>query len=188
MWCRSGRDLLIALGLALACAAQAEAASGPKAYAKLYPGLGHAPSHAQLTTWDIDVRADGAGLPAGSGDVAQGEALFADRCASCHGDRGQNGIADRLVGGAGTLKSAKPVRTVGSYWPYATTLFDYVRRAMPYNAPRSLAPSQVYSLCAYILWLNRIVGRDASLDRHSLPRVVMPNRHGFIDASRRPAL
>ncbi len=137
----------------------------------------------EIAGWGIDVAPDGRGLPPGRGDVAQGETIFAEKCSSCHGEQGAGGLADRLVGGRGSLATFKPVKTVGSYWPYATTVFDYVRRAMPYNAPQSLSSEEVYSLVAYLLWLNGIVPRDFVLDQQTLPGVRMPNRGGFI---RRP--
>ncbi|WP_407529767.1 c-type cytochrome [Methylobacterium oryzisoli] len=137
-----------------------------------------------IAAWDIDVRADGAGLPHGRGSVAEGRALFAARCAGCHGAAGEGGSADRLVGGQGTLASAKPVRTVGSFWPYATTLFDYVRRAMPFDAPQSLSDPEVYAVSAYLLHLNGILPADADLDAQSLPQVAMPNRTGFVPDAR----
>lgn len=129
---------------------------------------------------DRTVASDGSGLPAGSGTVAAGRAIFADKCASCHGDGGTGGVAEPLVGGRGSLASAKPLKTVGSYWPYATTLFDYVRRAMPLTSPRSLADPEVYGLVAFLLWQNGIVAADTRLDRKSLPRVRMPNSDGFV--------
>lgn len=134
----------------------------------------------EIALWDIDVRPDGKGLPTGSGTVAQGKQVFADNCAACHGDNGVGGIKDRLVGGQGTLASANPVKTVGSYWPYATTLFDYIRRAMPYQAPGSLSNDDTYAVAAYILSLNGIVPAGGKLDRDSLPKVKMPNRDGFV--------
>ena len=134
----------------------------------------------EIALWDIDVRPDGKGLPAGSGTVAQGKQLFADNCAACHGDNGVGGIKDRLVGGQGTLASNAPVKTVGSYWPYATTLFDYIHRAMPYQAPGSLSNDDTYAVAAYILSLNGILPADGKLDRDSLPKVRMPNRDGFV--------
>jgi len=134
----------------------------------------------EIALWDIDVRPDGKGLPAGSGTVAQGKKVFADNCAGCHGDNGVGGIKDRLVGGQGTLASASPVKTVGSYWPYATTLFDYIRRAMPYQSPGSLSNDDTYALAAYILNLNGILPADGKLDRDNLPKVKMPNRDGFV--------
>ncbi len=131
---------------------------------------------------DIDVRADGAGLPPGQGSVEQGAALFASTCAACHGERGEKPLipALRLTGGRGTLATPGAVQTVGSYWPYATTLFDYIRRAMPFNAPESLTPDQVYAVTAYLLRLNGIVPDGTVLDAGTLPRVQMPNRNGFV--------
>ena len=137
---------------------------------------------AEIAQWNIDVAPDGAGLPRGAGSVREGDAVFANRCASCHGDRGQGHPMDRLVGGAGTLATKKPVKTVGSYWPYATTLFDFVRRAMPFDAPQSLSPSEIYAVCAYVLFLNGILPADATLDANSLPQVRMPNGDAFASA------
>lgn len=134
----------------------------------------------EIALWDIDVRPDGKGLPAGSGTVAQGKQIFADNCAACHGDNGVGGIKDRLAGGQGTLASDHPLKTVGSYWPYATTLFDYIRRAMPYQAPGSLSNDDTYAVAAYILNLNGILPAGGKLDRDSLPKVKMPNRDGFV--------
>nr|WP_244851709.1 cytochrome c [Caballeronia sp. SL2Y3] len=138
----------------------------------------------EIAAWNIDVAPDGRGLPAGSGDVATGAHIFAAKCAACHGANGEGGIGDRLIGGRGTLASDKPVRTVGSYWPYATTLFDYIRRAMPYNAPQSLSADEVYALSAWILNRNGIVPDDARLDAHSLAAIRMPNRDGFVSDPR----
>jgi cytochrome c len=134
----------------------------------------------EIAAWNIDVAPDGRGLPAGSGDVATGAHIFAAKCAACHGANGEGGVGDRLIGGRGTLASDKPVRTVGSYWPYATTLFDYIRRAMPYNAPQSLSADEVYALSAWILNRNGIVPDDARLDAQSLAAIRMPNRDGFV--------
>ncbi|GLH80345.1 cytochrome c [Bradyrhizobium sp. SSBR45G] len=134
----------------------------------------------EIALWDIDVRPDGKGLPPGSGTVARGKDVFAENCAACHGDNGVGGIKDRLVGGQGTLASAMPVKTVGSFWPYATTLFDYIHRAMPYQAPGSLGVDDTYAVAAYILSLNGILPPEGQLDNHSLPDIRMPNRDGFI--------
>lgn len=142
-------------------------------------GLGQTPGAEQIRAWDIDVRADGAGLPPGRGSVAQGEAIYRTRCLACHGENGEKGTAPRLAGGQGTLASKTPVLTVGSYWPYATTLYDYIHRAMPLDSPQSLTPDEVYAVTAYTLHLNGIVGADAVLDAAALPKVAMPNRGGF---------
>jgi cytochrome c len=151
------------------------ATSEPTSY-----GLGRPARADEIAGWNIDVAPDGAGLPEGHGGVAEGEAIFAEKCSACHGENGQGGLADRLVGGQGSLATTKPIKTVGSYWPYATTVFDYVRRAMPYTAPQSLSPDETYSLVAYLLWLNGVVPREAVLDRRSLPKIKMPNRGGFL--------
>jgi S-disulfanyl-L-cysteine oxidoreductase SoxD len=134
----------------------------------------------EVKLWDIDVRADGKGLPEGSGTVAHGKSVYEDNCAACHGANGQDGIKDRLVGGQSTLVSDKPLKTVGSFWPYATTLFDYINRAMPYQAPGSLSVDDTYAVAAYILNLNGILPADGKLDKETLPTIKMPNRDGFI--------
>jgi S-disulfanyl-L-cysteine oxidoreductase SoxD len=149
-------------------------------------GLGRPATPAELAAWDIDVRADGQGLPPGSGSVRDGLKVYAEHCAACHGDKGEGNPMDRLVGGAGTLASPTPVKTVGSFWPYATTLFDYVRRAMPFNAPQSLTADQIYAVCAYLLYLNQIVPAEAVVDAQTLPTVQMPNRKGFTSPDPRP--
>lgn len=142
--------------------------------------LGRPATPEEIKLWDIDVTPDGKGLPVGSGTVAQGKQVFADNCAACHGDNGQGGIKDRLAGGQGTLASSAPVKTVGSFWPYATTLYDYIHRAMPYPTPGSLSTDDTYAVTAYILSLNGIVPPDGKVDKDSLPKIEMPNRDGFI--------
>ena len=142
-------------------------------------GIGRQATQADIAGWNSDIRPDGSGLPSGSGSVAQGEVVFQAKCSACHSATGTPGIAPALVGGIGSLASAKPDRTVGSYWPYATTLFDYVRRAMPFNAPHSLTDDEVYAVSAYVLHLNGIVPADAVMDQRTLPQVRMPNRNGF---------
>ncbi|RYH53744.1 MAG: c-type cytochrome [Alcaligenaceae bacterium] len=133
-----------------------------------------------IKAWDIDVRPDGQGLPAGRGTVVQGRSVYEDNCAACHGTNGRDGIKDRLAGGLGTLTSDNPIKTVGSFWPYASTLFDYIHRAMPYQAPGTLSVDETYAVAAYILSLNGIIPEDGSLDNQSLPKVKMPNRNGFV--------
>jgi cytochrome c len=134
----------------------------------------------EIKLWDIDARPDGKGLPEGSGTVARGKSVYEENCEACHGPNGQGGIKDRLVGGLGSLATANPVKTVGSYWPYATTLFDYIHRAMPYQAPGSLSVDDTYAVAAYILSLNGILPSGGKLDRTSLPTIRMPNRDGFV--------
>jgi len=134
----------------------------------------------EMKLWDIDVRPDGKGLPEGSGTVAHGKSVYEENCEACHGPNGQGGIKDRLAGGQGSLETENPIKTVGSYWPYATTLFDYIRRAMPYQAPGSLSVDDTYAVAAYILNLNGILSSDGTLDRNTLPAIKMPNREGFI--------
>jgi len=143
-------------------------------------GVGRAATPEEIGAWDISIAPDGTGLPEGSGTPAQGKDVYASKCAKCHGGQGQGGDEGPLVGGKGTLASAKPLKTVGSYWPYATTLFDYVRRAMPYKQPGTLTTNQVYAVSAYVLFLNGIIPETAVLDAKSLPQVKMPNRNGFV--------
>jgi S-disulfanyl-L-cysteine oxidoreductase SoxD len=170
--------------MALAVAAMA-ASSG--VYAAERYGFGRPATPQEIAGWDIDVSPSGAGLPPGQGDVRQGAAIFADKCASCHGPRGEGKPMDQLVGGVGRLRDKKPEKTVGSFWPYATTLFDFVRRAMPLNAPQSLTPDEVYAVSAYVLFLNGIVPQDATLDADTLAKIRMPNRDGFVSAYPTPA-
>nr|WP_246794657.1 cytochrome c [Burkholderia perseverans] len=149
-------------------------------------GLGQPVTEASLAAWNIDVAPDGRGLPPGSGSVAHGGQVYAQKCAMCHGAKGEGGAGDALVGGIGTLADNKPKKTVGSYWPYATTLFDYIRRAMPYNAPGSLSADDVYAVSAFLLNRNGIVPDGATLDATTLPQVRMPNRDGFVPDPRGP--
>jgi hypothetical protein len=147
-------------------------------------GIGRTATPAEIAGWDIDVGRDGRGLPPGSGTVGHGRDVFAQQCAACHGDKGDGGVGDRLVGGQGTLATSKPVRTVGSYWPYAPTLFDYIRRAMPQNAPESLSNDDVYAVSAYILHLNGLLPADATIDAKTMSAIKMPNRSMFVGDSR----
>jgi len=147
-------------------------------------GLGQPASESEMAAWNIDVSPGGQGLPPGQGTVKQGAELYATKCAACHGATGKEGPNDVLVGGHGSLRTAKPLKTIGSYWPYATTLYDYLRRAMPFTAPQSLKPDEIYALVAWLLHQNQIIAEDAILDAHSLPKVEMPNRNGFIPDQR----
>lgn len=153
------------------------------AQAQVY-GVGHAATERDLAAWNIDAAADGAGLPKGSGSVVRGRGIYAQQCAACHGAKGEGKPADQLVGGQGTLKSDKPIKTIGSFWPYATTVFDFINRAMPYNAPQSLSADEVYSVTAYLLFLNGVLPENAVVDARSLPQVRMPNRDGFVGDGR----
>ena len=157
----------------------------PKANAKdnqLKIELGKQISPETLAAIDLTINPDGKTLPKGSGTPEQGAKVYAAKCASCHGAEGKGGkgLADPLVGGIGSLATKKPVKTVGSYWPFATTLFDYVRRAMPLDAPRSLSNDEVYAVSAYILQLNGIIKEGEVLNQTSLPKIKMPNRDGFV--------
>jgi S-disulfanyl-L-cysteine oxidoreductase SoxD len=151
------------------------------------PQFGQPIAPADIAPWDISIGPDGAGLPPGRGTVAQGEIIYAAKCQACHGEKGTGRPNDSLVGGIGSLGPDKvPVKTVGSYWPYATTLFDYIRRAMPFQESQSLTADELYAVSAYILNLNGIIGPNDVIDAHSLPKVRMPNRDGFIPFPRNP--
>lgn len=149
-------------------------------------GLGRPATEAEVAAWDIDVRPDGAGLPEGQGTAADGEAIFTDQCAYCHGDFGEG--VDRwpqLVGGFDTLTADRPVKTVGSYWPYASTVFDYVHRAMPFGNAQSLSDDEVYAITAYLLYMNDVIEDDEFvLSRETFSEVEMPNVDGFIEDAR----
>jgi mono/diheme cytochrome c family protein len=162
--------------VALACATAAQAQSPY--------GIGGAATPAEIAGWNIDIDREGHNLPPGSGTVGHGHEVFDQQCAACHGAKGEGGVGDQLVGGQGTLATPKPVRTVGSYWPYAPTLFDYVRRAMPQNAPQSLSDEDVYAVSAYILNLNGLLPADATLDAGTLSAIKMPNRNMFTGDTR----
>jgi len=146
------------------------------------PRVGKSAPDDLIKAMDITTFPDGRGLPAGSGTAAKGKDIFKEKCAVCHNDQGQGreGQYPALVGGAGTLSTQKPVKTVGSYWPYATTVFDYVRRAMPYDQPGTLKPDEIYSAVAFILNANGIIGDNDEMNAMTLPKVKMPNRDGFV--------
>ena len=143
-------------------------------------GVGRPATEEQIRGLGTAIAPDGTGLPEGSGTVAAGREIFAAHCTKCHGQKAEGDIGPALVGGQGTLATAKPIKTVGSYWPYATTVWDYVNRAMPFDQPGLLKPTEVYAVVAYILNLNGIIGNDQVMDAKSLPKVKMPNRNGFV--------
>ncbi|HEX3709360.1 MAG TPA: cytochrome c [Pseudolabrys sp.] len=150
-------------------------------------GYGTPATAAQIAGWNIDARPDGVGLPPGNGSVAKGGDLYADQCAACHGTFGEGeGRYPKLAGGVGTLTKERPEPTVGSYWPFSVTLFDYINRAMPFPSPHALSADDVYAITAYVLNINNIVDNNFVADSDSLPRVKMPNRDRFIWRDPRP--
>ena len=147
------------------------------------PKLGRPISEADIKTWDIEVLPNGAGLPAGQGTPAEGAKIFVEKCAMCHGDQAKGGVAPfypSLVGGAPLTSGIETQKTIANYYAYATTIFDYIRRAMPFNAPRTLGDNEVYALTAYVLSLNKLIGENDVMDAKTLPQVKMPNRDNFI--------
>jgi S-disulfanyl-L-cysteine oxidoreductase SoxD len=151
-----------------------------------YKNVGRTPTKEEIQAWDIAIGPDGKGLPAGQGTAKDGAPIFAAKCAVCHGAEGQGGaIGPRVVGGKAdteTLTTVRPVRTVGGYWPYATTVWDYINRAMPRSQSGTLTPNEVYGLTAFILAKSNIIKEDDVLDAKTLPKVEMPNRNGFVPA------
>jgi cytochrome c len=143
------------------------------------PQLGKPISEADLAEWDINILPDGSNLPRGSGRAADGAKIFAEKCALCHGDHGQGGHAARLIGGP-PKASLDGGKTIANYWPYATTLFDFIRRSMPFTQPRSLTDQEVYSLVAYLLAENKLIGENDEINSTTLPRIRMPNRDNFV--------
>ena len=170
----STRDLAFAmLSLVIAgCAGRAAVSETPN--------LGQPVRETDIAGWDISIAPDGGGLPAGRGTSAQGARVYEAKCQTCHGAKGVGQPNDRLVGGQGTLASKAPVRTVGSYWPYASTVFDYVRRSMPYTQSQSLTNDEVYAVTAYLLHQNGIIAETDEMNAQTLPKVKMPNRDNFI--------
>lgn len=188
------KQTLVALAAGVACAggaAWAQTSGAPSASAATesphHYGFGSNASADDLKQF-VSPLPDGRGLPKGSGTVMQGEKIYMQQCLACHGAKLEGGIGDRLIGGRGTLAkkadSGPPIKTVESYWPYATTLFDYIKRAMPFTSPNSMSNDDVYAVTAYILSKANIVPQDATLDQDSLAKVEMPNRNGFKPADR----
>jgi mono/diheme cytochrome c family protein len=143
-------------------------------------GFGQPATAAEIAAKNIDVRPDGTGLPPASGVTAQGQAIYSAKCASCHGATGREGGTAQILVGPRPFQPGVTPKTVGNYWPYATSVYDYINRAMPPDAPGSLQPDEVYALVAYLLNTNDIIGSDAVMNAQTLPRVVMPNANGFI--------
>jgi S-disulfanyl-L-cysteine oxidoreductase SoxD len=169
------RKSLAAIALALSLGSGAAFAQNP--------GLGKPITEGDIKQWDIAILPDGTNLPPGSGMPAMGAKIFAEKCAACHGDAGRGGVAPyypALVGGAPLTNGIDTMKTIANYYAYATTIFDFTRRAMPYNMPRSLTDDEVYSLTAYILSLNKLIGDNDVMDAKTLPQVKMPNRDNFI--------
>ena len=164
------KALLIAAGLLVGAAAAS--AQGPK--------LGKPITEADIAPWDISIMPDGTGLPPGAGTPAQGAPLYAERCSACHGDNGKGGEHGAALVGGPARASLDGGKTIKNYWPYATTIFDFVRRAMPYSEPNSLSADEVYAITAYILALNELIGQTDTMNAQTLPKVIMPNRDGFI--------
>jgi len=144
------------------------------------PNLGKPISPAEIAAWDVSILPDGSGLPPGSGTPAQGSRIFAEKCSVCHGANGKGGLSAALVGGSPLTSGIDTTKTIANFWPYATTLFDFTRRAMPWPKPRTLTNDEVYALTAYLLSLNKLIGENDVMNAETLPKVRMPNRDGFI--------
>ena len=168
--------LLTAVWLAFCLAADAASAEGPN--------LGKPIDAAEIAAWDISIQPDGTGLPPGGGKAADGARIYADKCAQCHGPDGKGGVAgvtaSPLVGGGPITDISASMKTIANFWPYATTLFDYIRRSMPWQQPMTLTNEEVYALTAYILAQNKLIGENDTMDAQALPNLKMPNRNGFI--------
>lgn len=144
------------------------------------PNLGKPLTAAELAAWDISIQPDGTGLPPGGGTPAQGAKIYAQKCALCHGENGKGGTSSALVGGAPLTSGIETAKTIANFWGYSTTVFDFVRRAMPWQQPRTLSNDEVYALTAYILSINKLIGENDAMNAETLPKVKMPNRDGFI--------
>ena len=170
-WLRLCRSAVSAIVFALVLGSGIAIADGP--------GLGKPIAESDLKLWDISILPDGTGLPPGSGTPAEGTRIYAQKCLACHGENGKGGISAGLVGGA-PITGVDSQKTIANFWPYATTVFDYIRRAMPWQQPRSLTNEEVYALTAYILALNKLIDENDTMNAQTLPKVKMPNRDGFI--------
>jgi mono/diheme cytochrome c family protein len=167
--------LLMGIGALIAMAGASPVAAQLPTY-----GVGRPPTAEEVKAWDLTIPPDGQGLPPGSGTAALGKPIFVERCASCHGETGEDPKYIRLVGGQGSLATVQPIKTIGSFWQYATTLWSYIRRAQPFDEPGSLTPDQVYAVTAYLLHRNGIIGEQDVMNAKTLSLVQMPNRDGFV--------
>ncbi len=163
-------SLVLLVALALGCGAAAAQS----------PRHGKAITEADLAAWDISAMPDGTGLPPGSGTPAQGAKIYAEKCIACHGENGKGGPFAALVGGAPLTSGIDTPKTIANFWGYSSIVFDFIRRAMPFQQPRTLSNDEVYALTAYILALNKIIGENDAMNAQTLPKVMMPNRDGFI--------
>ncbi len=180
---KSARLLTLSAAIVIAVSAGSAFAQGKKKF-----GLGRDALPEEIAAWNTDIRPDGAGLPPGKGSVKQGEAIYLEQCAACHGEFGEGaGRWPVLAGGQGSLKSDGPEKTIGSYWPFASTTFDYIRRAMPFGNAQSLTPDQTYALTAYLLQLNDLVKEDFILSQENFAKVKLPNAANFFDDDREVA-
>jgi S-disulfanyl-L-cysteine oxidoreductase SoxD len=172
---RCSLSFLVPAAAVLACLASA--AQTPD-----FNNVGRAPSEQEIRAWDISVGPEGKELPPGSGTAQQGEKIYSQKCAGCHGKTGTEGqTAPRLIGGQGTLTTTAPMKTIGSFWPYSTTIWEYINRAMPWKGGEgSLRPDEVYALTAFLLYKNGIIQETTVIDAKSLPKIQMPNRNGFV--------
>ncbi len=182
---RSAKFIVIALATSfIAVPALAQTKSAPQ---RPY-GIGHVATASQIAGWNIDVRPDGQGAPSGQGSVKAGEQIYMDKCSACHGEFGESaGRWPQLAQGKGTLASSDPVKTVGSYYPYLSSVFDYIRRAMPFGDSQSLSNDELYAVVAYVLYLNDIVDDKFVLSKETWAQVKMPNQSGFFDDDRETA-
>ena len=169
MYTRKLRGHIVVLALALTSSA---------AFAQA-PNLGKPINPAEIAAWDINILPDGTGLPPGSGTPAEGARVYAAKCSACHGQNGKGGANAALAGG-NPIKDMESEKTIANFWPFATTVFDYIRRAMPWRQPRSLSNDEVYALTAYIFSINKLIGENDAMNAQTLPKVQMPNRGGFI--------
>src|SRR5262245_28547366 len=168
----STHRLVCYAGALALCAGSAGAAEGPR--------LGKPLTASDLAAWDISIMPDGAGLPPGSGTAAQGAAIYAQKCITCHGENGKGGVSAALVTDRKITSVSAADKSIANFWPYATTVFDIIRRAMPWNLPRTLSNDEVYALTAYVLAQNKLIGEGDVMNAQTLPQVRMPNRDGFI--------